>query len=271
MHYDNPFTTNLSITRAYFNLNTTNLNVIKNITIGNTINVLNIAGFINLPIHLDFSKFKYPLNIITELECKDFELKNFTNINKNIEKIVFINMYMRSIESKYYVGLHKLSSLSIIRNNISVIKNSTFIHLLGLIYLDLPNNNIKYIESSAFIGLNMLYHLQLNHNLIMVLKSNTFNMFESSDLKLYMDNNLLSTIDKNVFGKLNKLELLTIFNNKIECNCQKLNWILHHKIIIHLNSSLNKYIKCYNLKTTFFELLKRSNCSNIKGKYIYIY
>ena len=268
MHYDKPDKSNQSITRAYLNLNTTNLNLIKNITINNTINILQIEGFINVPLDFDFSKFKYPFNLITRLNCKDFELKNFTNINTNIETIIFTNMYMRSIESKYFVGLNKLISLSIKMNNISVIKNSTFIPVQGLIYLYLSYNNIKYIESSAFTGLNKLYELKLDNNLIKEFKINTFNMFESSDLKLHMDNNVLSTIDKNVFGKLNKLKLFSIFNNKIECNCQKLNWILHHKIIIHLNSSLNNHIKCYNLKTTFFNLIKTNNCSNIKGKYI---
>ena len=257
--------------RAMVGINNTNLKDIKNSISNNNIAILYINGALNFPVNLDFLNFKYPFSNITELLLKNFELNNFANVNKNIKEIYMTNLHMTNIGSNYFVGLYKLKDLFISMNNISVIKNLTFVELKSLKMLHLNNNNIKYIESRAFLGLYKLVELKLDNNLIVELKMSTFDIFEKSSIYFHIENNLLSTIDENVFGKLNNLKSFDISNNNIKCNCQKLKWILNHAIINHLNRSKNNYIKCHTLKTSYFELIKTSKCNNMKGKYIYIY
>ena len=166
----------------------------------NTSNELIISGVLHFPISLDFLNYKYTLLMSTKhLILEDFVLKKFANVNmlSNIKSISMKNLHMKNIESNYFVGVYKLEKLIITINNISIIKNYTFKDLRSLYVLYLDYNTIKYIESRAFIGLIMLHTLNLNNNLIKVLHIDTFNSIEKSLAYLYIENNLLSTIDEN--------------------------------------------------------------------------
>ena len=222
-------------------------------------------------IDLDFSKFSVKFNNLNRLECKYIELTNFSNVNSNLTYLYFSRVKLTDIKSYYFRGLIRLQTLSITNNNISRIQNDTFIDLISLLNLQLAHNNIKYIESSAFNGLLNVVSLQLNNNYLVNLNKDTFKYFSTELQKLSIHNNLLTTIDEDIFGNLIKLNELKIFNKRINCNCEIVNWVFKYTLLLHLlNTSANAYVECHQLDTNLFEFKNESNCSN-KGKYIYIY
>ncbi|XP_064614180.1 toll-like receptor 4 [Liolophura sinensis] len=54
--------------------------------------------------------------------------------------------------------------IDISHNNITILKNLTFINVTGLLTLDLSHNAISRLESDAFVGLNRLTSLNLSDN-----------------------------------------------------------------------------------------------------------
>ena len=174
------------------------------------------------------------------------------------------------IETGAFNGLSRLATLELSYNSIVELNTGTFTiynKRVEYIYIKIRGNKLKTIKNGLFT-FHYIKELDLSNNSITNIETNSFNTTILQILKL--DNNMLSTIDERVFGNLNdKLNTFTIFNNKIECNCIKLNWVFDHVILTFLNSSVNEYIKCHKLEINLFN--KINNCTNNKGKYIYIY
>ena len=103
------------------------------------------------------------------------------------------------------------------------------------------------------------------------LNKETFKYFSTELQKLSIHNNLLTTIDEDIFGNLIKLNELKIFNNRINCNCDIVNLVFKYTLLQHLlNTSANAYVECHQLGMNLLEFKKDTNCQ-YNGKYIYIY
>ena len=148
--------------------------MIKNENKDSNITKLYILGSDDISLVLNASLFQNKLKNITELKCQQFRLINFTNVNINIKIIKFVYLSIQHLEIYYFKDLYELTSLYILYNNISIIKNKTFkdLHKLNTLHLDI--NNIIYIESSAFVGLYKLVKLYLNGNSLLVLDIHIF-------------------------------------------------------------------------------------------------
>ena len=210
----------------------------------------------------------------------------------------------------YFTRLNNLITLSISKNKIDNLLKDTFTGLISLVNLRLHHNMIKFIEAGTFSFLIKLkylyiyhnniantgkltyYFISMKYNLFKTVKSGVFsshvnkeidlsfnlinrierNAFNKNLETLRLNDNLLPTIDKSVFGSIgNTLKILTMFNNQIQCDCNKLKWIFNHDILLLLTISKKKLLKCHQLSLNLHEFNKRYNCKYNKGKYIYIY
>ena len=206
----------------------------------NNISELLITSSYDVSLVLNASIFKKRFRYITILYCINFTLVNFSNINNNIEYILFERLNIHYLELHYFKNLNKLTNLSIIFNNISVIQNCTFNDLHKLNHLNLTENNIEHIESRAFAGLYSLVVLDLNFNSILELDIHTFRITNN------LGNSLTKTIQ---YIKLqgSKLQIIKsrsfIFDNmtSIDLSYNQIN-------IIEKNGFDIKTISIINLK-----------------------
>ena len=187
----------------------------------------------------------------------------FTSLYE-LSDLMLNNNNIIHIETGAFNGLKQLSSLELSYNSIVELNTGTFTiynQSVVYIYIKIHSNKLKNIKNGLFT-FDYIRELDLSNNSITNIETNSFNTTILQILKL--DNNMLSTIDERVFGNLNdNLNTFTIFNNKIECNCIKLNWVFDHVILTFLKSSVNEYIKCHKLEINLFN--KINNCTNNKG------
>ena len=164
------------------------------------------------------------INTIKDLTFTDLEKLEFLNLNKN---------NIKNIESDAFSGLYILISLDLTHNAIVNLHVDTFKIMdrsgtnlsANLIYINIGENDIKVITSSLFFVQEMMI-LNLSYNKITIIENNSLPNKIGS---LHLESNHLSSIDKLIFYDIN-IKKLTIFENKIECNCN-LNWIVNHSKI----------------------------------------
>ena len=213
-------------------------------------------------------KLTITLNNITTIENKTFiHIIILSNLN-------LINNCITHIESGAFMGLKWLSRLSLNNNYIFELNTAIFTiyNKIGIhenSYIKIQSNQLITIQTGLFVS-HPVKQIDLSYNSITSIERNAFN---ATYLEiLILNDNLISNIDEHVFGNLKQLKMLTISNNIIVCNCEKLKWIFKHSILKLLKKSINNYIQCTNGNTNLFEYNKINTCTNNKGNiYIYIY
>ena len=232
-------------------------------------------------------KLKYLYFI--EVHCKYINSDYFSGLNK-LQHLIIKNNNISSVHNFTFKGLIYLSYLDLDYNNITSIESDAFDGLIrlrclrlnynslvelntgiftiynkigGYSYIEIRGNRIQIIKSGLFTT-HYIERIDLSNNSISSIETNAFNT-KLKILKLH--DNVLSTIDENVFGILKNVKNITIYNNQIICDHHKFNWIFNSTILTLLNSSINKYVKCHQLNVSLFEFMKIKNWSNNKGKY----
>ena len=227
----------------------------------------------------------------SNLSLRNIELHYLKNLNKLIHLSITLNN-VNIINNFTFKDLNKLEYLNLTQNNIKNIESIAFKGLYSLRVLDLNYNSIlelhidtfkimdqsgnrlakiitninlqksklKVIRSRLFI-FDEMDSIDLSYNQITDIEKNAFTIKNIVSLKL--QGNQLSSIDEYIFHTINIMLLLSIFDNKIICNCD-LKWIERHtKMLEHLNHNANINIKCQNDKQLLTSYIENSTCKGI--------
>ena len=201
-------------------------------------------------------------------------IRNYTFIDLNeLVYLVLQNNYITHIECGAFSGLYYLAYLDINYNAILGLHTDTFkiMNRLGNIlaknisFINLSESKLKVIKSRLFI-FDKMESIDLSYNQITTLENNTFSIIFIN--YIYLEGNMLSSIDEYVFHNININLLLSIFENIITCNCD-LHWIVkHEKMLGHLNNEENANIECNNDTQLLKDYVENSTCISTKGIYI---
>ncbi|CAH1098960.1 unnamed protein product [Psylliodes chrysocephalus] len=143
---------------------------------------------------------------IEKLEANIFEDLNSLKILKISDTKV------NKINVETFSGLSSLEELYLDGNNLNYINTNTFAHFnSSLIVLDLSRNSITFLEEDLFKLFN-LRKLFLNNNLLTSLSFKTFS-YSTNLEELRLDSNSLSRLPPGIFEGLENLRSLNISGN----------------------------------------------------------
>ncbi|KOB74993.1 Tartan/capricious-like protein [Operophtera brumata] len=145
-------------------------------------------------------------NDIRVIEGDSFKNNNLTYLN--LEK----NNITGEITYNTFAGLKYITKLDLSQQNITILKNKSFIEMTNLTHLNLSTNHIKNIENLTFVNSSVLV-LDLSFNDVSKLHFLNGCLVNLTDL--YLNNNKITTIEENLFKKQNSIKKLDLSMNKI--------------------------------------------------------
>uniref|UniRef100_UPI00398F370D relaxin receptor 1 n=1 Tax=Pristiophorus japonicus TaxID=55135 RepID=UPI00398F370D len=154
---------------------------------------------------------------------------------QQLDTLVLQNNSIRSISSRAFSGLFKLSKLLLSYNQISVLKPGLFRDLHKLEWLILDNNLIRSITQKSFVGLNSLFFLYMMNNSLDHIP-NICTILPKLNW-LDMEGNNVVSIGKPTFQSCSKLTVLVLRHNKIRHIQEDTFSTLPHMIELDLSSN----------------------------------
>ncbi|KAJ8717440.1 hypothetical protein PYW08_005839 [Mythimna loreyi] len=238
---------------SFLNLTLTNLKMLKTLDISYN-NLIKLSGYeinrmtaivvFNASHNALTSVESNCFNQATSLEQVDF---SYNNINATIENVRFVvnnqlqylnfynnhitgiqeNSFMQcklfyinfennnitgDIKENTFTGLRNVTKLDLSRQSVSGIQNKAFVDMVNLAHLNLSFNIIKKIENASFYNASISI-LDLSHNQVSdlyFLQNGLSNLIE-----LYVNDNDITIIPKNIFDSQTQLKKLDLSMNRI--------------------------------------------------------
>ncbi|XP_076331624.1 uncharacterized protein LOC143236868 [Tachypleus tridentatus] len=185
---------------------------------------------------------EYAVNRRVRLECNAYipykigmfsqynitEITNFHFVNCPLPNITFEKLLqgMQVVQLKFesrrtdlvvapwlFENLKELSTLSLVKNGISILSDNMFSNLSTLRTLQLSDNNLQNIPEKVFTSLHNLATLDLSSNKIKELPNNVFHNLTHLH-NLYLFKNELQHLPDELFHGLEQLVVLDISRNK---------------------------------------------------------
>ncbi|KAF7988789.1 hypothetical protein HCN44_007099 [Aphidius gifuensis] len=156
------------------------------------------------------------LPILETLKLFDGVVKLKKNLFSSINTLTSLSLTINGTEQTFENGLlefKNLSELTILKSNLSVIDNCTFLNINPTITtLVLSHNNMDSIKSNAFYSFKNLDYLQINSNNLTIIDNYSFVGLKKLDRLKISDENIVSFSDKS-FDGLENLGTLEIMKN----------------------------------------------------------
>ncbi|XP_067657299.1 adhesion G protein-coupled receptor A3-like [Haliotis asinina] len=114
--------------------------------------------------------------------------------------------------------------LDLKKNQLTILRNGSFIGLSKLTKLNLSHNQITIIEPGAFAGLESLRRLDLSWNQIGTISSSMFTGLPKLE-KLFLSRNRINTIPEGTFNDLTALKRIDFNSEYLRCDCH-LSWMV---------------------------------------------
>ncbi|XP_049825651.1 relaxin receptor 2 isoform X2 [Aethina tumida] len=130
-----------------------------------------------------------------------------------LEKLFIVNNKLKVIEKGVLSGLPKLSWLFLDNNQIEYIYLKDFRGLLSIRWINISGNKLTF-ENDEFPFMPMIQELFLNYNLIKTVDKNLFQNLVPLEL-LSLRGNMITSIHEAAFTNLNRLKELNLMDNKI--------------------------------------------------------
>lgn len=149
---------------------------------------------------------------LQENQLEYIDETSFSNLT-HLRQLNLTGNQIAAIEDAFH-NLSLLSRLSLGRNFLDALDNSTFFGLSALETLVLSDNRIVHLELGCFSPTNSLLQLFLSGNRLRQLPVGLFSTLAALKV-LILDKNYLELIDEGTFSGLVKLENLSIASNMI--------------------------------------------------------
>ena len=138
----------------------------------------------------------------------------------NLQIISLRNCGIQYVDDNAFQDLMILTSLDLSVNNISKIFPKTFDGNNNLKTVKLSHNQITTLDYYQFPPLSSLKSIDLSHCQISSVDKTAFKNLGSSVETVNLDNNLLTTMRKEVFVTLTNLKVLSLHSNPWVCDCR---------------------------------------------------
>lgn len=229
-------------------------------------------------VHKNLKEIRLSNNELTEIRSNTFKSLN------SLEAVLLANNKLRSIESESFNRLPKISHVIISDNLLSHINPRSFANLPSLIKLELQNNLLFEFSFSYFENFSNPLQLNLSHNQIsnchaaniiinmeiLDLNHNNFNRIpkclENIALlrRLFINFNIIESLEHNDFVYLTSLEQLTLHHNAITYVHKKAFFGLQNLQILDLSSNLITHLHVAQFSSMPKLRILNLNSNNIK-------
>ncbi|XP_066497040.1 matrix-remodeling-associated protein 5 [Hoplias malabaricus] len=156
--------------------------------------------------------------------------RSFAGLRK-LELLMMHGNDIRKIPDGAFRDLLALQVLKMSYNKVKVITGHSLQGLTGLVRLHLDHNRLEFIHPDAFLGMTSLRLLHLEGNHLQRIHPATFSTFSllqhfpvSTIKHLYLSDNLLTSLPREMLKSIPQLENLFLFGNPWTCDC-RLDWL----------------------------------------------
>uniref|UniRef100_A0AAY4DTV1 Ig-like domain-containing protein n=1 Tax=Denticeps clupeoides TaxID=299321 RepID=A0AAY4DTV1_9TELE len=162
-----------------------------------------------------------------------------------LRKLELLMLHGNDVHKIPHGAFRDLVSLQVLKmsyNKLRVITGQTLFGLSSLVRLYLDHNRIEFVHPDTFHGMTSLRLLNLEGNHIQQLHPSTFStisflqLFHFSTLKhLYLSDNILTTLPKQLLQNTPQLESLFLYGNPWNCDCRMsalLEWTTRHSGVL---------------------------------------
>ncbi|XP_030642448.1 matrix-remodeling-associated protein 5 [Chanos chanos] len=196
------------------------------------------ACYLPTEVHCTFrSLVTVPAAIPKQVERMNLGFNTINRITETsfagLRKLELLMMHGNDIHKVPNGAFRDLMSLQVLKmsyNKVKVITGHTLLGLTSLVRLHLDHNRLEFIHPDAFKGMTSLRLLHLEGNHLQKLHPATFctfsllQHFHISTLRhLYLSENLLTTLPKDLLWSMPQLESLYLHGNPWNCDCN-MNW-----------------------------------------------
>ncbi|XP_041055955.1 matrix-remodeling-associated protein 5 isoform X1 [Carcharodon carcharias] len=198
------------------------------------------ACYFSTEVHCTFrSLTAVPTRIPKEVERINLGFNNIQSVSKisfhGLQKLELLMLHGNEIQRLPDGAFKDLQSLQVLKmsyNKVSAITAQTFQGLVNLLRLHIDHNKIEFIQPGAFYGLTSLKMVHLEGNLLQQIHPSTFVTFSflqhfkvSSIKHLYLSDNFIRTLPREMLHSMSKLESIYLHGNPWSCDC-RLKWLL---------------------------------------------
>ncbi|XP_078079006.1 matrix-remodeling-associated protein 5 [Mustelus asterias] len=196
--------------------------------------------YFSTEVHCTFrSLTAVPTRIPKEVERMNLGFNNIQSVSKlsfhGLQKLELLMLHGNEIQRLPDGAFNDLQSLQVLKlsyNKVSVVMGQTFQGLVNLLRLHIDHNKIEFIQPGAFYGLTSLKLVHLEGNLLQQIHPSTFVTFSflrhfkvSSVKHLYLSDNSIRTLPREMLHSMPQLENIYLHGNPWSCDC-RLKWLL---------------------------------------------